>query len=148
RQRDAVYIYSISWHPEETPTHEHMLETARATLKALRMHKHEALFVAHNDEPHPHIHIIVNRVSHENGIAASIWNDFIKLSRWAKKYEKARAKIYSPQRVANNNRRDKGQFVKFRPEFNNADFRRWMRMEDEELRLRGPVFDRSIPEIH
>ena len=86
-----------------------MIAAARETMKALKIEGHEALFVAHSDEEHPHIHIIVNRVSPENGIAAPLGNDWVKLSNWAKAYEKRRGKIYCPQRVANEEeRREKG----------------------------------------
>lgn len=148
RQRDAVYIYSLSWHPEEAPTREEMIDAARQTLKSLKMQDREALFVAHNDEPHSHIHIIVNRVSAENGLAANIYNDHLKLSRWAQKYEKQRGKIYCPQRVANNNRRDRGEFVKHRPLINTADFRRWQKAQSAEALARGPSLELDIPEHH
>ena len=64
----TVYTYSLSWHPEEKVTPAEMIEAARETMKILKIDDREALLVAHNDEAYPHIHVIVNRVSPENGL--------------------------------------------------------------------------------
>ena len=45
-----VYCFSLSWHPEEQPTQEHMIETGRSALAALGLQEHETVIVAHNDE--------------------------------------------------------------------------------------------------
>lgn len=107
-----VYAYSLSWHPEEQPDKEHMLRAGIDSLKALGMDKHQTLIVCHNDEPHPHIHLIVNRVHPVTGKAASLSNDRLKLSRWAEAYEKERGKIYCDKRVEHNQKREQGEFVK------------------------------------
>ena len=44
--------------------------------------------VAHNDTRHPHVHVVVNRVSAENGRAAPRGNDRLKLSRCAERWER------------------------------------------------------------
>src|SRR5262249_55031544 len=77
-----VYSYSLSWAPGEDPSQEEMIEAAKATLRELGLAGHEALFIAHNDEPHPHIHLVVNRVHPETGIAAKLSKDRLKLSAW------------------------------------------------------------------
>lgn len=64
----VVQTYSLSWHPDEQPTKAEMLEAARESLKALGIEDRQALIVCHNDEPHPHIHVIVNRVSPVEGL--------------------------------------------------------------------------------
>jgi hypothetical protein len=74
-----VYSYSLSWAPDETPSREEMIEAARESLRALGLHEHETLMVAHNDEPHPHIP--------ETGKAAVLSNDHLILSRWAEAVE-------------------------------------------------------------
>lgn len=122
--RDPVYAYSLSWHPDEEPNREQMIAAALETLKRLDLEGHEAVLVAHNDEPHPHIHVIVNRVNPETGIAAPLSNDHLKLSAWAEAYEKEHGKILCAQRVENNARR-KNQFVKDRDSQKAAEFRRW-----------------------
>lgn len=122
-----VYTYSLSWAPEEEPTQEQMIEAAHETLKVLGLDGHEVLMVAHNDMPHPHIHLIVNRVHPETGKAATLSNDHLKLSRWAEAYEKKHGKIFCEQRVKNNEARRKGQFVKDRKSLGLGHFHRWRR---------------------
>jgi hypothetical protein len=116
----TVYAYSLSWAPDEDPSQEQMIEAALATLKALGLDGHETLLVAHNDEPHPHIHVIVNRVNPENGLAAKLSNDHLVLSRWAEAYEREHGKIRCEERVENNRRRREGQFVKDRRSLDKA----------------------------
>lgn len=128
-----VYAYSLSWSPDEQPTPEQMLQAGRDTLKTLGLSEHEALFVSHNDEPHPHLHVIVNRVHPETGIAAKLSNDHLALSEWAEAYEKRQGRILCEQRVENNERRrQKKEFVKDRRSESNAEFYRWRRLRLKE----------------
>lgn len=129
---NPVYTYSLSWAPDESPTPEEMIEAARASVKALGLEGHEMLFVSHNDEPHPHIHVIVNRVHPETGIAAPLSNDHLKLSAWAEAYETAQGKIRCEQRVENNERRRKKQWVKDQFSQRAGDFHRWQRLRAQE----------------
>ncbi|MCI0536993.1 MAG: relaxase/mobilization nuclease domain-containing protein [Verrucomicrobiales bacterium] len=120
-----VYCYSLSWSPGEEPSHAEMLGAAMDTVKALGLDGHEALFVVHNDEPHPHIHVIVNRVHPETGIAAKLSKDHLKLSAWAEEFERRQGQIRCEQRVENNERRRNGEFVKDRDSQHAAEFHRW-----------------------
>lgn len=119
-----------------------MIEAAKASLKALGLEKHEALFVGHNDEPHPHIHIIVNRVNPETGIAAKLSKDFLTLSAWAEAYEKAHGKIWCEQRVINNELRRQGEFAKDRSSQHSAEFHRW-RLARAEKRYAARKFEKT-----
>ena len=107
-----VFAYSLSWHPGQNPTKEEMLEAARASLKVLGLQENEALIICHNDEPHAHIHILANRVHPETGMAVNISHSKLILSKWAQEYEQKQGQIVCPQRVANNARRKKGEFVR------------------------------------
>ena len=107
-----VYVYSLSWHPEEQPDKATMVEAARESLKALGVEDRQALIVCHNDEPHPHVHVIVNRVSMQDGRAANMRGDHLKLSRWAESWEKRHGKIWCETRVQNNERREQGELVR------------------------------------
>jgi hypothetical protein len=120
-----VYCYSLSWEPSERPTNEEMLAAAQDTLKHLGMSRNEALFVVHKDEPHPHIHVIVNRIHPDTGIAAPLPNDFLVFSRWAEDYERREGKIFCERRVENNARRRNGEFVRDSDSQNAAEFHRW-----------------------
>lgn len=109
-----VFAYSLSWHPEETPDRAEMLRAADASLKTLGLEQHQALITAHHDEPHPHVHILVNRVSPIDGRAATLSKSKLALSRWAEAYERAQGKIRCDDRVTNNAARDQAN------EFNRA----------------------------
>lgn len=139
---DPVYTYSLAWHPDQAPDREGMIEAAKASLKALGLEKHEALFVGHNDEPHPHVHVIVNRVNPETGIAAKLSKDFLTLSAWAEAYEKAHGKVWCEQRVINNELRRQGEFAKDRSSQHSAEFHRW-RQARAEKRNAARQFEKS-----
>jgi Relaxase/Mobilisation nuclease domain len=106
-----VLAYSLSWHPDERPDREEQMKAARATLKAMGLEKHQALVVCHNDEPHAHIHILVNRVDPETGIAAGLSNSQLKLSQWALEYEREQGEIRCLEREENHKRRRQGEQV-------------------------------------
>ena len=108
-----VFAYSLSWSPDEMPSQAQMKEAAYQTLEELGASDHQAMIIAHNDEPHPHIHILVNRVHPEHGIALPESYTRMKLSRWAEAFEKEQGKIRCKKRVQNNRKRDEGQFVKY-----------------------------------
>lgn len=113
RQVKSPYRHlMLSWHPEQktTLTQEDMILAAQGALKVLGAHKCQTLIVSHNDTPHPHVHIVYNRISPENGLALRDFNEWKKLSRWAAAYEKQHGKIYFEQRDLNNQARDRGEF--------------------------------------
>jgi hypothetical protein len=113
KSAQSVYTYSLSWAPDEQPTREEMIAAGQESLKALGLETHEVLMVAHNDEPHPHLHLIVNRVHPQTGIMAKLPKDYLVLSRWAEAYERGQGQIRCEERVENNEKRRKGQFVKY-----------------------------------
>jgi hypothetical protein len=143
----SVYTYSLSWAPDEAPTREEMLEAGLQTLKVLGLDSHETLMVAHRDEPHPHLHLIVNRVHPETGLAAKLSKDHLDLSKWAEAYERRQGKIRCEQRVINNAaRRQRRTFVRHRNEITSADYRRWVRAQDAAVLARGPLFEPDLPQ--
>src|SRR6267142_1452057 len=85
---------------------------AGASIAAQGLEEHQAIILAHTDEPQGHVHIIVNRVHPVTGKAATLSNSKLKLSQWAEAYERKRGKVYCPQRVENNARRRQGEFVR------------------------------------
>lgn len=108
-----VFTYALAWHPEQNPDREHKLETARKSLAALGLSAHEALIIAHNDEPQKHVHIIVNRVHPRTGLAASLSHSKRKLSEFALMYEKEHGKIYCEQREENHQKRQEGKKARY-----------------------------------
>lgn len=83
-----VYHFSLSWAPGERPDRDGMLDAARSSLKSLGMDDRQAVIVEHTDRKHRHVHVVVNRVSAEDGRAASRSHDARKLSRWAHTWER------------------------------------------------------------
>jgi DNA-binding transcriptional regulator YbjK len=110
-----VYVYALSWHPDQTPDPAHMLETAKSSLKALGLHEYQALIVQHTDEPHKHVHVIVNRVHPTTGKAATLSNDYLTLSKWAQGYERETGQVLCHERVKNNNARAQGDYIQHDP---------------------------------
>jgi hypothetical protein len=106
-----VLAYSLAWHPDEKVDRAEQLTAAKASLAALGLTEHQAIIVCHNDEPHAHVHVVVNRVHPTEGKAATLSNSKLILSQWAQAYEEARGKILCPARPANNAKRKRGQAV-------------------------------------
>lgn len=98
RCKAPVYAFSLAWHPEETPDPAHMIDSGREALKVLGMQDHQALMIAHTDTAHPHLHIIVNRIHPETGLAAVLSYDQPKLQAWALEYERRQGKVYCQAR--------------------------------------------------
>lgn len=100
-----VYAYSLAWHPEEAGKIDRaeMMKAAEASLMALGAEGHQAIIVAHHDEPQPHVHVIVNRVHPDTGKMLATGNDHHRLSSWALAYREARGEHlkYCPQRAKN-----------------------------------------------
>lgn len=100
----SVYVYTLAWHPDEakTITRAEMSRAADETLRTLGADDRQALIVCHTDRNHPHVHVIVNRVSPEDGRMLKTGNDQLKLSQWALAYRQARGEEhYCPKRAEN-----------------------------------------------
>ena len=82
-----------------------MSRAVDGSLKALGMEDRQAVVVAHNDTDHRHLHVVVNRVSAEDGRAANRSNDRLKLSRWAERWEREHGGLRCERREDHNRRR-------------------------------------------
>ena len=102
RLEKPVAHYSLSWSPGEKPPQATMVNAARASLRALGLADHQAVLVAHRDGTTPHVHVVANRVSIEDGRAAPLSQSRLELSRWAEAYERQQGRIRCPRRVAHN----------------------------------------------
>ena len=60
------------------------------------------MLVAHRDGTTPHVHVVANRVSIEDGRAAPLSQSRLELSRWAEAYERTQGRIRCPRRVEHN----------------------------------------------
>lgn len=96
-----VYHFSLNWHPDELPDRdpEVMRAAALDALKVLGMDHLQAVLIVHQDEPHPHIHVVVNRVDPATGLAINTPPDFAdKLERLCDEAELKQGRIFSPNR--------------------------------------------------
>jgi hypothetical protein len=118
KSKDCVLHLTLSWHADESKnlTKEEMMRAARGAIKALKAEDFQAMVVSHRDEPQPHVHIVINRVSPKDGRLLSSSKEKLALSRWAQQYEKERGEILCEQRVINNAARDRGEFTRGEPD--------------------------------
>jgi len=79
RCKKPVYHLAIAWHEDENPTDDMMREVGTQTLKDLALEEHQALFIAHKDTAHKHLHIVINRVHPETAKAWSNSNDYKRI---------------------------------------------------------------------
>lgn len=114
KSRDHVLHFTISWHPDEAKqlSREEMIRAANGAIRALKAEEHQALLVSHNDEPQPHVHVLLNRVSPTDGRLLSSSKEKLALSAWAEQYERERGTILCEERVLNNARRARGQYTR------------------------------------
>lgn len=102
KSKGDVYSYSVAWHPDEKGkfSKEDMLQAVDETLTAIGASDHQAVIIAHLDEPHPHAHVVLNLVNPHTGKSLDLHNDVKKLDSWAYGYRKARGEeeIYCPVR--------------------------------------------------
>jgi hypothetical protein len=94
---DCLHM-SLSWEPGQNPTRAEMVEAARGSLKALGMEAAQAVFVAHDDTAHKHLHIVASRIDPATGKTFSQANDHILAEIWSLRYEREHGQI--PQNEA------------------------------------------------
>ena len=73
-----VYHIALAFDPDDHPTEAEVRAAADRTLRDLGLDEHQALVVRHTDQPHAHVHIMVNRVG-PDGKAWSTWRDRYRL---------------------------------------------------------------------
>ena len=81
RCKNACYHLVIAWHAREQPSPDHMQAIARATLERAGLAEHQALIMGHGDKAHPHMHMMINRVSPVTGRAWSTAHDYARFDR-------------------------------------------------------------------
>lgn len=109
---DSVLHLTLSWHPEESAglSREEMLRAANGALRALKAEDRQALIVCHDDEPQPHVHVLLNRVSPDDGRMLPSSKEKLVLSQWAEGYEQERGQVLCQERVTNNAARKRGEY--------------------------------------
>jgi hypothetical protein len=95
---DPVKTISLSWHKDDRPTPEHMVDSADAFLKHMGWDQHQAVMIGHNDTEHRHIHIVLNRVHGETGRTLDDYREQKRAQVWALAYEKEHEQLRCEQR--------------------------------------------------
>jgi len=113
KSKNAVAHLSLAWHPERDGTVDRveMERAADLAIKALGAEGHQAIIVAHSD-CHPHIHIVINRVSQFDGRILPSSKEKLRLSKFALDYERERGEVLCENRALNWEARDRGQYVR------------------------------------
>ena len=88
RVTGPVYHLTISFDPNDLVTPAQMQAVADRVLSDLGLAEHQALLVAHQDRSHPHVHIMVNRVHPETGVAWDRWQDQPQIQRTLRQLER------------------------------------------------------------
>jgi len=87
REAGAVHHFSLSESPEHNPTQEQWENYVEQNIKVLGLEEHQYYMVAHNDQEHDHVHVVVNLIHPQNGKINSLHNDYKKMDRLAHEYE-------------------------------------------------------------
>jgi len=101
RTRKAAYHLMIAWHADERPTPEAMQDVARETLHLAGLAEHQALVMGHGDKPHPHLHILLNRVHPDTGRAWKTSQDFAHFDRIMRQLADAHGFTFVPSHAFN-----------------------------------------------
>ena len=107
-----VMTISLAWHPSERARQGTDGRAADSYLKHMGWDEHQAVYVAHNDTAHPHVHIILNRIHPETG---RVLNDAFSKNRtqeWARAYEHEHGRIWCEERIGKDYGRADGQRAK------------------------------------
>jgi hypothetical protein len=92
---------SLSWGDGQKPDEAEMRLAATEFLKSIGMERARAVFVAHDDTDHAHLHIIASRIDPETGKTLVCDNDSIKAQAWALDWEKAHGQERDPVKGQN-----------------------------------------------
>jgi len=88
RVEKPVYHIAVSFHPDDVVTRPQMEHVADRLLEELGLERQQALIVAHNDRPHDHFHIMVNRIDPETTRAWDRWQDYPAIQRVMRERER------------------------------------------------------------
>ena len=91
-EKDCFHA-SLAWEKGQEPTAAEMTEAAQSFLKSLGMENAHAVFIAHNDTDHRHLHIVASRIDPATGKTFSQENDFAKGQAWSLQWEREHGQI-------------------------------------------------------
>ncbi|WP_072387138.1 relaxase/mobilization nuclease domain-containing protein [Hyphomicrobium sp. CS1BSMeth3] len=101
RTRKAAYHLMIAWHEKERPTPEQMQDIAFKTLAMAGLGEHQALIMGHDDRPHRHLHMLINRVHPETGKAWHQAHDYARFDAIMRELSETHGFLYAPAHAYN-----------------------------------------------
>jgi Ti-type conjugative transfer relaxase TraA len=96
-EKDCLHLV-LSWRTGETPNREEMETAAREAMAAVGMEKARAVFVAHRDTDHDHLHIVASRINPETGRAFSDSYTNTKWQKWCLEWERSHGLVQCLER--------------------------------------------------
>ena len=85
--RRPVHHYCLSWAPDEDPGPTEILQAVSESLVAQGLEDHQCVFFVHTNTHCIHVHLVVNRVHSDTGLAADVSRAGKILSPWARSWE-------------------------------------------------------------
>jgi Ti-type conjugative transfer relaxase TraA len=104
-EKDALHL-TLAWRVGEEPSREEMESAARSALKAIGMGNAKAIWAAHRDEQHAHLHIAASKIDPDTNRAYNLKSDYLKLSKWALQYEREHGGVVCLRREGANELRE------------------------------------------
>ena len=99
-EKDCLHLV-LSWRKGENPDRDEMEQAARGALAAVGMEKARAVFVAHDDKDHMHLHIVASRINPETRTTFRDSYSNLKWQKWALQWEREHGQVQCPQREKN-----------------------------------------------
>lgn len=128
--KNTAYHFALTFNPEDNASEAVQRAAAIGALKALGLEHYQALAICHTDSAAPHVHVMVNLISPENGVsAASVQPDGRaaplsysrkKFSQFAQAFEREHGLTITEGRLENANKRAQGEKVDARREPRNV----------------------------
>jgi hypothetical protein len=96
---NPVKHISLSWAPDDNPSQAHMIKASEHFLQRMGWGEHQAIFIAHDDKSHKHVHIMVNAVHPESGLRFNESFEQRHAQRWALAYERENGRVHCAERL-------------------------------------------------
>lgn len=122
-----VMTVSLSWATGQQPDQPQMIEAAQSYLKFMGWEGLQVQLYRHDDTEHAHLHVLVNRIHPDTGMAADkAWVKH-RSNQWALAYEREQGQILCPARVG---KFENGQHVT-NSSMSRAEFETWRHISQQ-----------------
>jgi hypothetical protein len=81
------YHVMLNWEPSERPDQAEQIEAARSFLKHMGMENAQAVFVAHSDKDHSHVHVVASLIDPTTGLTYKRRDDFDRGQAWGVQWD-------------------------------------------------------------